>query len=506
MSHGRSILLRIGHNQVTAIPTALGYLEAQMADFAETGTRAQRRVGSPGKRDGLCWPAAGDRPSGPLVENGRDRRRHAALRSRCRLVPRRYRAMIMHPLRILAALCLVAVTACSGPNRIGAVPRGLADQATVLDIPNARFWADTQGPDLIKEAMDALARERATLGVTGPASSMPPANFLSLSGGSDNGAFGAGLLVGWTAAGTRPSFKIVTGVSTGALIAPLAFLGPDYDPQLRDVYTAIKPRDIFESRGLLLALFYDALNTTDPLYRLISRYADEKLLAAVAREYAKGRLLLIGTTNLDMQRPVIWNMGAIASSGKPGALELFRKVLLASAAVPGAFPAVMFDVEINGRHYQEMHVDGGAVMQTFLIPPQVGVLVDMRGQQHVRERHAYVIRNGRLDPEWADTQRSLLSITGRAISTMIHYSGYNDIVRIYGTSLRDGVDFNLAYIGSDFATKHTDMFETSYMRALFDYGYRQARSGYPWHKTPPVYSQPDGEERLLAQTPPSAPE
>ncbi|MBN8898686.1 MAG: DUF2950 family protein, partial [Rhodospirillales bacterium] len=107
MSHGRSILLRIGHNQVTAIPTALGYLEAQMADFAETGTRAQRRVGSPGKRDGLCWPAAGDRPSGPLVENGRDRRRHAALRSRCRLVPRRYRAMIMHPLRILAALCLV---------------------------------------------------------------------------------------------------------------------------------------------------------------------------------------------------------------------------------------------------------------------------------------------------------------------------------------------------------------------------------------------------------------
>jgi Patatin-like phospholipase len=390
-------------------------------------------------------------------------------------------------------LCVILASGCAAPVRQAAVPAALTERVSVLGIPNARFWADTQGPEMVQEAIRALERERATEGRLGPA------NFLAVSGGSDNGAFGAGLLSGWTDNGTRPSFKLVTGISTGALIAPFAFLGPAYDQQLRAVYIGVQPRDIYEQRSILNAVFSDALADTDPLYRLISRYADADMLAAIAREYAKGRLLLIGTTNLDVQRPVIWNIGAIAASGRPGVLDLFRKILLASASIPGAFPPVLIDVESEGRHYQEMHVDGGAVAQTFLYPVQVGKLINMR-QDLARERHAYVIRNARLDPEWASVDRRLLSITGRAIATMIHYSGYNDVLRIYFVTQRDGVDYNLAYISRDFTTERRESFDPAYMRSLFEYGYRLARCGNPWRKAPPILAEPDGREVLLAET------
>jgi hypothetical protein len=205
---------------------------------------------------------------------------------------------------------------------------------------------------------------------------------------------------------------------------------------------------------------------------------------------------LIGTTNMDVQRPMIWNIGAIATSGQPGALDLFRKILLASAAVPGVFPPVMIDVSVGGQHYQEMHVDGGAVAQTFLLPTAATERVDLRSGEFARERTAYVIRNARLDPEWASVDRRVLSITGRAIATMIHYSGYHDVIRIYFASERDGVDFNLAFIGKDFTHERTVSFDTAYMRALFDYGHAKARNGSAWVKRPPAFSEPDGVEDL----------
>jgi hypothetical protein len=143
-----------------------------------------------------------------------------------------------------------------------------------------------------------------------------------------------------------------------------------------------------------------------------------------------------------------------------------------------------------------MHVDGGAVAQTFLIPPQVGQLANMRSKQFARQRTAYVIRNARLDAEWASVDRQLLSIAGRAINTMIHYSGYNDVIRIYFTSQRDGIDYNLAYIGSDFTFPHKENFDPDYMRALFEYGYGLAKSGAVWHKSPPLFAEPDGHQDL----------
>ena len=398
---------------------------------------------------------------------------------------------------IRLAACAPLVTlpaACSSTAREAAAPAALADQVTVLGIPNARFWPDTQGAALASEAEAALARERAAAGEAGRGGHLPPAYFLAISGGGDDGAFGSGLLCGWSDAGAIPKFKLVTGVSTGAMIAPFAYLGRPYNDRLHALYTTIGPDDILEKRGLWGALFGDSLVDTTPLFGLISRYVNDQMLADIAREYNSGRLLLIGTTGLDEQRPIIWNIGAIAASGRPGALELIRKVILASAAVPGAFPPVMIDVEAGGRRYQEMNVDGGAVVQTFLYPPDIGLRMNLRSGQYARERHAYIIRNGRLDPDWASVERRFLPIAGRAISTMLHYRGYNDILRIYATTKRDGVDYNLAYIEPDFpAVKHED-FDPKYLRALFDYGYAKGRAGYPWHKKPPIL-ETTAEER-----------
>lgn len=388
----------------------------------------------------------------------------------------------------LAGLVLVlALLGCAGLPRLSAVPQSSTDRATVLGIPNARFFPDTQTPAMIQEAMTARERERKALGIM-PGSPLPTASFLAISGGSDDGAFGAGVLTGWTETGTRPDFKIVTGISTGALTAPFAFLGPKYDPELRDVYTSIRPSNVFELRSWLNIPFSDSMADTTPLFRMISRYVNEDMLTAIAREYAKGRLLLIGTTDLDVQRPVFWNIGAIAASGNPAALDLFRRVLLASTSVPVFFPPVMIDVEMDGHRYAEMHVDGGAVAQMFLYPPTVGRLVDLQRGIHARDRRAFVIRNSRLDPEWASVDRRLLTVATRAISTMIQYSGQNDIWRIQTTCERDGVEFNLAYIGSDFKVKRKENFDPDYMRALFDYGHSQARAGYPWYKGHPALS------------------
>ena len=391
----------------------------------------------------------------------------------------------------LAVSGLSLASGCSTLERGAPMPPAVADQVTVLGIQNGRFWPDTHGEALLREGVQALERERAAARITGSSSggstvNLFPANFLAVSGGGDDGAFGAGLICGWSDSGKMPTSKLVTGVSTGSMIAPFAFLGGAYIGRLRTLYTTIKPEDISEDAGLFGALFGEALADTEPLARLISRYVDQQMLADIAREYARGRLLLIGTTSLDEQRPVIWNLGAIAGSGHPGALELTRKVLLASAAIPGAFPPVMIEVDAAGRRYQEMNVDGGAVVQTFLYPPDTGLRVDLRSAEHARQRHAYIVRNGRLDPDWAKVDRRFLKIVGRAISTMIHYSGYNDIIRIYATTKRDGVDYNLAYIEPDFPDMKHEEFDPAYLRALFDYGYAKGRQGSAWHKAPPL--------------------
>jgi hypothetical protein len=331
-------------------------------------------------------------------------------------------------------------------------------------------------------------REREALARAGKSTSdpLPPASLLAISGGGDAGAFAAGILAGWTAHGNRPEFRVVTGISTGALIAPFAFLGPQYDHALRSAFTSARSEDIFHRRKMLVGLASDGMADSGPLTRLVAKYVTPEMLVAVADEYAKGRVLEIGTTDLDSGRPVTWNMGAIASSDAPGALDLFRKIIIASTSIPGEVSPVMIDADIDGKHFQEMHVDGGVITQVFLYPPRIlKELHRVTGRPYRRELHAYVIRNGRLEPEWSDTERHTLSIGGRAISALIQAQGINDLQRIYQTARQDGVDFNLAYIGSDFNYPHNEDFDPEYMKRLFDYAYQLSAKGYPWHKAPP---------------------
>ena len=387
---------------------------------------------------------------------------------------------------VLALLAQGLIVGCASPARLPAVPSALTAQAQP-SIPNARFFPDRNDPALINEVMAAHKRELAWLASTGHTGPLPPAAFLTISGGGGDGAFGAGLLTGWSEAGTRPTFRLVTGISTGALIAPFAFLGSKYDPTLAETYTHVTDEDIFKKRGFTAALFSDAMADTAPMAKLVSKYVTPELLDAIAAEYAKGRLLLIGTTNLDSREPVYWNMGAIASSKDPAALTLFRKIVVASASIPGAFPPVMIDVTVDGVRYQEMHVDGGATRQVFMYPQTFRLAEQSAAIGADRPRAVYIIRNSRLDPEWASVDRRMLSIVNRAVSSLIQTQGFGDLNRMYLTATRDHVDYNLAFIPSDFNVPKKGQFDIAYMTPLFQRGRQMAAGGYPWAKSPPGY-------------------
>jgi len=396
---------------------------------------------------------------------------------------------------IAGNIAMCAVTAgCSALPRLRAVPPQDEADVTVLGLRDIRYWGDQPSPALITEAKASYDRELAAWRQSGQTGPLPLANYLAISGGGEDGAFGAGLLVGWTQQGSRPQFKLATGISTGALTAPFAFLGSTYDPQLRAVYTQTSARHVLTGRGLLgfgvlAALTEDALNSNAPLRKTLGRYVTQSMLDDIASAYDKGRILLIGTTNLDEGRPVIWNVTKLAASRRPGVLHLVRQILIASAAIPGAFPPEMIDVEVNGRKYQEMHVDGGASAQVFVYPPSLQINAESRRRNIIRARRLYVIRNARLDPQWEETKRSMFSIAGRAISSLIQTQGVGDLYRIYVAAVRDQIDFNLAYIPASFHQKLKTPFDQSYMQALFEVGYRLGKAGYPWSKVPPGYGQ-----------------
>jgi hypothetical protein len=331
-------------------------------------------------------------------------------------------------------------------------------------------------------------------------------NTLNLSGGGADGAYGAGLLCGWTVAGTRPSFDVVTGISTGALIAPFAFLGPEYDSKLKDAYTQVTTKDILRPRRplLLTLVTSDAAADTGPLMKLVTRLVDDQALAAIAREHAKGRRLFIGTTNLDAQRPVIWDMGAIATRGGPEAAKLFRQVMVASASIPVAFPPVFIPVEADGRRYSEMQVDGGTMRQVFHVGSvlQYHHLAELPEATHFLSipRRAFIIRNSLIRPEWAELAPRMLPIAGRSISTLIKANALGDVDRIYALCVRHGIEFNLAYIPDEFVPQPKEMFDKAEMNRLFQLGYDQAKNGTAWQKAPPGINPEDRLPPTIRET------
>lgn len=395
--------------------------------------------------------------------------------------------------RVLLAVALsasVGFAGCALPRREPALSLAQSRQVLVLGIPNARFMpSDTarlQQEFVASTQREIEARRRA--GLQGP---LPPAELLAISGGGDDGAFGAGLLVGWTARGDRPVFKAVTGVSTGALSAPFAFLGSDYDLQLKAVYTETTARQIFIRRSPLAAIFQDAMGDTTPLRQTVARLVDDRVVQRIAEEYAKGRLLLIMTANLDAGQECIWNIGAIAASGQPGARELIVKILMASSAIPAVFPPVMIDLDVDGQHRQEMHADGGVFAQVFLYPLDLNAAEAAAAVGGVagRQRDVYIIRNGRVLSAQANVRRRTLPIASRAVSLMISSNGVSDMIRIYALTSRDKVGYHLAYIDDDFTQPYKGPFNQGYMRSLFQYGLDRAAAGVEWKDKPPGWTE-----------------
>jgi hypothetical protein len=372
------------------------------------------------------------------------------------------------------------VGCASAPTRLQPLPESLSPQARIPGIPGARYWGDVQPP-----GFDAwLSLPDAELAAHFSGVMNRPHHYLSLSGGGADGAFGAGILAGWTAHGTRPEFTIVTGTSTGALIAPFAFLGPKYDPLLRKLYTEMSTSDLIERRDLLDILRNDSATSSAPLRRLLEQYIDDAFVAELAEQHRRGRSLLIGTTNLDAARPVTWSVTRIAASGSPRARTLIHDVLLASASIPGVFPPVMIDVEADGRRFDELHVDGGVTSQVFVYPTGLD-------WSRVKERLAvdgpptlYVINNNRSVLAWEAAPRRVLPILLRSVDSLIRTQGIGDLAQIYLLSQRDGLRFNLAYIPASFKEQPQEKFDPAYMRKLFDLGFERARTGYPWTSGP----------------------
>lgn len=386
---------------------------------------------------------------------------------------------------ISRAILLFSVCAClqacvSVPKR-NAVPEALVDEAEVVNTSGVRFWAD-EVPEDIDERVLRLRRQLAASGIAAPGRML---NLLSISGGGANGAFGAGLLKGWTESGNRPDFIIVTGISTGALIAPFAFLGSEYDDELEALYTGIKTSDLMKRRTLLAGLMSDAIADTQPLRDLLIEHVDAEMIDAIAAEHLTGRRLLIGTTNIDAKRGVIWDISYIATKGTAESQQLIRDIMLASASIPGMFPPVRIQVDADGEEYDELHVDGGVSRQVFLHAVPVNIQETARDMGLDNPRNLYVIRNAMLTPQWTAVKPKLLPVLGASISTLIRTQGMGDLYRLYLGTLRDGTGFKLASMPPDFELTANEDFDPAYMKALFNLAYDLARGGYDWKTSPP---------------------
>ncbi len=381
---------------------------------------------------------------------------------------------------IAVALCCVVAAGCARVERVAYTPEEQM-HAQVPGFPEARIWADDPN----------IAARYAGIRTLRPV-------MLALSGGGADGAFGAGFLTGWTARGDRPDFTVVTGASAGALIAPFAFLGSGYDEALRRVFTGGEMENFlqFQAGGL----FGTGLFKAGPLRQLIANYVTPDVLQSVAQEYRRGRRLFIVTTDLDAQRTAIWDMGRIASSEDPRALELFRKIMEASASIPGIFSPVLIDVESNGKRYAEMHVDGGVTANILVVPEAILLAKKPILPTNVKPT-IYAILNGKLSPYFEVVKPNTLQIAVRAFATSVRSNTRNTLLASYEFIRRRGWQLNLAAIEDSVPNQEKPGFDTAYMRSVFDYGFERARSGAMWQHAPnePPELRPAPGARVASQ-------
>ncbi len=389
----------------------------------------------------------------------------------------------MH-LKIFILYIFISLTGCATSVTHSPVPEKLISKSTVIHSPSIRFWGD-EVPDNFRKTHNIVEWLKQRSQHWDKNISTPVINFLALSGGGEDGSFAAGVITGWTRHGDRPEFDVVTGVSAGALAAPFVFLGAEYDDMLFDVYSNLGQEDIYRTQIFSGLFGGSAILDTRPLKNLISKYLTAEILDLISKQHLKGRRLWIGTTNLDAGRLVIWDIGEIALSGKPNALDLVHNILLASSAVPGFFPPVNINVTAENQHFTELHVDGGVTRQAFLYPPQIVETELVEAVENRIERRLYIIRNGRSQAIYEPVKTSLYSIALKSLSMTIENKAVGDLYRIYEITSRDGIDYNLAIIPKSFDLKPKEAFDPEYTKALFNIGYELAKDGYPWDKAPP---------------------
>ena len=279
----------------------------------------------------------------------------------------------------LALLLAAAVIGCASPGAVGdrVTPlkrlAGRGDRTTE-ELKSSVGWLDIEaqesGRSTIRPEHLLEFANKARAAVKPPVP-VPKKHILIVTGGGSYGAYPAGVLVGWTATGTRPEFDVVTGISTGALLGGFAFLGPSEDAELQRCYTTLQNENIYKQNRILPSLLSESLADSAPLAKLIREVATDERIARFAVEHRKGRRFYVGTTDLDARRAIVWDMGAIATRDTPTDRELFRKVLLASATIPGFFPPVRIPITVDGKRHVERHIDGGTTASMFFAPPWV---------------------------------------------------------------------------------------------------------------------------------------
>ncbi len=388
------------------------------------------------------------------------------------------------------AVSSLAVGGCASTKE--RIPYTLAE-AEAADVPGmsgVRFYADAPAFvfDRFRQEVFAAAQAR-----------HEPVTLMALSSGGSDGAFGAGFLKGLSESHQRPQPTIVTGISTGALMSPFAFLGPQYDATLQDLYTSGFASALVEDASVLNGLIGNALVDSDKLGRFIARYIDQGVLDAVAAEHRKGRRLLVVTTNIDQQRSVVWNMGAIAASRAPGSLALFRQVLAASASVPALFPPRLIEVESGGHAFQEMHVDGAAIRQVYIAPDSIIYGGARNKEQQIKD--IYILVNNKIDPSFKVVENSTVALATRGLSTVLKREGRNNVLSSYAYAVQHGLGYHIAFIDADVPEPSgdaTNQFNTTYMTTLFERGEERGSVAHPWASQPPLATDPAGHDLSAA--------
>lgn len=396
------------------------------------------------------------------------------------------------------AVCVCLLAGCrtgGGPLQKARSPVSSGLSTNDLIDPRGQRDADELGAN---EA--AYAQAEATKRKPTPEQVARRRSVLCLSGGGSYGAYSAGVLCGWTASGDRPgtngrpNFDVVTGISTGALIAPLAFLGPQYDDQIRRFYTTIEKKDVYTLRPIR-GLFTIALADNAPLARLVDTVLTPEVVLQIAQEHQKGRRLYVGTTELESKRFVFWDIGEIATRARPDNCELIKKVLLASSAIPGFFPPSKIPVTVDGRPFVEEHGDGGTTASIFFRPPYVPVEQRTPAGLDLAGVDLYMIVAGKLFADASPLKQRSLTIAGNSVSSVIYAQTRGDLQRLYLMSLVTGMNYHLAAIPGDFpAPVSSTTFERGAMTRMFDEGYRLAAARQAWRSTPPCIGQ--GESLL----------